>query len=747
MNLRRKRRLGDILIGASKINNFQLNEALKSQKLLGKKLGEVLIDLNILTEEEILDAIEEQTGIKKINLNEIGFDRRVIKLISQNLCEKYMLIPFDINENKIKVAMSDPLNIYVNLNEIGFDRRVIKLISQNLCEKYMLIPFDINENKIKVAMSDPLNIYAVDDLSISTGFEVESYISNKDDIKKFIQLYYSSEQMNKAAEELSRESLEYKSMSIEIEEIDDIKNAPVVKMIEYLFRNAVEMRASDIHIEPFENEVKIRYRIDGQLQTVNSLQKESLGPLVTRIKILSGLNITEKRLPQDGRIITRIDNQDVDLRVSILPKESLGPLVTRIKILSGLNITEKRLPQDGRIITRIDNQDVDLRVSILPVVNGEKVVIRILNRGSYKIDKKQLGMSEENLKKLHKIISKPNGIVLVTVPTGSGKSTTLYTILNELNSDNRNIVTIEDPVEYTMNGINQVNVNSKTGLTFAKGLRSILRQDPDIVMIGEIRDEETAKVAVKAAITGHLVLSTLHTNDAPSTITRLIDMGVEPYLVSTAITGVVAQRLVKQICEHCKLSTLHTNDAPSTITRLIDMGVEPYLVSTAITGVVAQRLVKQICEHCKESYESDIYEKSILEEDTTKPLTLYKGVGCGYCNNTGFKGRIGIYEIMEIEREHIYEKSILEEDTTKPLTLYKGVGCGYCNNTGFKGRIGIYEIMEIEREHRDIISTTNNVNILKDLAIKNGMATLKEECKVLVKSGVTTIGELLNVSM
>lgn len=559
MNLRRKRRLGDILIGAGKINNFQLNEALKSQKLLGKKLGEVLIDLNILTEEEILDAIEEQTGIKKINLNEIGFDRRVIKLISQNLCEKYMLIPFDINENKIKVAMSDPLNIY-----------------------------------------------AVDDLSISTGFEVESYISNKDDIKKFIQLYYSSEQMNKAAEELSRESLEYKSMSIEIEEIDDIKNAPVVKMIEYLFRNAVEMRASDIHIEPFENEVKIRYRIDGQLQTVNSLQKESL-----------------------------------------------GPLVTRIKILSGLNITEKRLPQDGRIITRIDNQDVDLRVSILPVVNGEKVVIRILNRGSYKIDKKQLGMSEENLKKLHKIISKPNGIVLVTGPTGSGKSTTLYTILNELNSDNRNIVTIEDPVEYTMNGINQVNVNSKTGLTFAKGLRSILRQDPDIVMIGEIRDEETAKVAVKAAITGHLVLS-----------------------------------------------TLHTNDAPSTITRLIDMGVEPYLVSTAITGVVAQRLVKQICEHCKASYESDIYEKSILEEDTTKPLTLYKGVGCGYCNNTGFKGRIGIYEIMEIEREH-----------------------------------------------RDIISTTNNVNILKDLAIKNGMATLKEECKVLVKSGVTTIGELLNVSM
>lgn len=559
MNLRNKRRLGDILIGAGKINSFQLNEALKSQKLLGKKLGEVLIDLNILTEEEILDAIEEQTGIKKINLNEIGFDRRVIKLISQNLCEKYILIPFDINENKIKVAMSDPLNIY-----------------------------------------------AIDDLSISTGFEVESYISNKSDINKFIQLYYSSEQMNKAAEELSRESLEYKAMSIEVEEIDDVKNAPVVKMIEYLFRNSVEMRASDIHIEPFENEVKIRYRIDGQLQTVNSLQKESL-----------------------------------------------GPLVTRIKILAGLDITEKRLPQDGRIITRIDNQDVDLRVSILPVVNGEKIVIRILNRNSYKIEKQQLGMSEANLKKLYNIISKPNGIVLVTGPTGSGKSTTLYTILNELNSDKSNIVTIEDPVEYTMHGINQVNVNSKTGLTFAKGLRSILRQDPDIVMIGEIRDEETAKVAVKAAITGHLVIS-----------------------------------------------TLHTNDAPSTITRLIDMGVEPYLVSTAITGVIAQRLVKRICEHCKESYEANIYEKSILGEDIDKSLILYKGSGCGYCNNTGFKGRTGIYEIMEIEREH-----------------------------------------------KDIITTTNNINKLKDLAIQKGMSTLKEECKILVKSGITTIGELLAVSM
>lgn len=557
MSISNKRRLGDILVEAEKITNYQLNQALQAQRRLGKKLGEVLIELNIITEEEIIDAIEMQTGVKK-----------------------------------------------VNLNETVFDRRVLKLVPENLCEKYTLIPFGTSNNKIKVALSDPLNIYAIDDLSISTGFEIESYITNKADISKFIHLYYSSEQMNKAAEELSRESLEYKVIESNESNIDDVKNAPVVKMIEYLFRNAVEMRASDIHIEPFEKEVRIRYRIDGQLQTVNSLQKESL-----------------------------------------------GPLVTRIKILAGLNITEKRVPQDGRIITKVENQDIDLRISILPVVNGEKIVIRVLNRDSYKIGKDKLGMSDKNLEKLYRIISKPNGIVLVTGPTGSGKSTTLYTILGELNSDNINIVTIEDPVEYSMNGINQVNVNNKTGVTFANGLRSILRQDPDIVMIGEIRDEETAKVAVKAAITGHLVVS-----------------------------------------------TLHTNDAPSTITRLMDMGVEPYLVSTAITGVIAQRLVKKVCDNCKEEYNADIYEKKILRLDINKDITLYKGKGCGYCNYLGYKGRIGVYEIMEISREH-----------------------------------------------RDIISNTKNVNILRDIAISHGMTTIGDECRELVINGVTTINELLSI--
>ena len=367
MALGEKRRLGDILIDAGKITIYQLQEALKSQRVLGKKLGEVLVESRIISEEDILEAIETQTGIEKIDLNSIEFDNKTLNLVTENLCRRHILIPF------------------------GF-----------------------KNNKIQIAMSDPLNIFAIDDVNISTGIEPEIYISSKSDIQKFIDLNYSTEQVFKAAQELTKETLESKNIADNIEEIDDVKNAPVVKMIDYMFRNSIEMRASDIHIEPFEKEIRIRYRIDGELQTVNTL----------------GI-------------------------------ESLAPLVARIKILAGLNIAEKRVPQDGRIITRVGNNDVDLRVSILPVVSGEKIVIRILNRSSYKLGKEHLGMNENNLNKLKNIISNPHGIVLVTGPTGSGKSTTLYTVLNELNSDDVNIVTIEDPVEYTLDGINQVFVNSK----------------------------------------------------------------------------------------------------------------------------------------------------------------------------------------------------------------------------------------------------------------------------------------------
>lgn len=554
-----KRRLGNILVNAGKITGYQLQDALKSQKILGKKLGEILVDSNIITEDDIIESIEQQTGIKKVDLNTISFDKKAISIIPQNLCNKYILIPF------------------------GFEN-----------------------NKIKVALADPLNIFAIDDVAISTGFEIESFIAKKDDIKKFIEIYYSSQQVSMAAMQLSQESSKYKNVNINVEDVDDVKNAPVVKMVDYLFKNSIEMKASDIHIEPFEYEIRIRYRIDGQLQTVN-----------------------------------------------VLNIDSLGPLVTRIKILAGLNIAEKRIPQDGRILVKVGGKDVDLRVSVLPVVYGEKIVIRILNTSNYNVGKEKLGISQKNLEKLNRIIANPHGIVLVTGPTGSGKSTTLYTVLNELNSNDVNIVTIEDPVEYTLAGVNQVNVNVKAGLTFANGLRSILRQDPDIVMIGEIRDNETAEIATKAAITGHLVLS-----------------------------------------------TLHTNDAPSSIIRLIDMGIKPYLVATSVVGIMAQRLVRKICTKCKESYEANQYEKEILKVDKDKPLTLYRGKGCGYCNNTGYSGRIGVYEIMEITRKH-----------------------------------------------REAINAGENSDILRDISVANGMTTLGNECSELVIKGVTTMTELATITL
>ena len=554
-----KRKLGDILVMAEKITSLQLKEALNVQKILGKKLGEILIDSGIVSEENIIEAITKQTGIERVDLNNVKFEKKVIKILPRNLCDKYNLIAF------------------------GFEGE-----------------------KIQVALSDPLNIFAIDDVSISTGLDVKSYITNKKQIQKFIDINYSTEEVIKAAEVLSKEATESKKVDFNIEDDNDVKNAPVVKMIEQLFINSIEMRASDIHIEPYENLIRIRYRIDGQLRTVNNLSIETQ-----------------------------------------------APLITRIKILAGLNIAEKRIPQDGRIITKIGNSNVDLRVSILPIVNGEKIVIRILSRDNYKVGKEKLGLSSDNLKKLENIISSPNGIVLVTGPTGSGKSTTLYSILSEMNSTNVNIVTVEDPVEYTLNGINQVNVNNKAGLTFASGLRSILRQDPDIVMIGEIRDEETAQIAIKAAITGHLVLSTLHTNDAPSSIIRLIDMGVESYLVATSITGIIAQRLVRKICPYCK---------------------DEYLASD-------------------------------------------------------------------------YEKSVLKDKYKDELKLYKGHGCGYCNDTGYMGRVGVYEIMEITREHRNIINNTKDGNILKDISIKNGMSTLADECIKLVLDGVTTMDELATITL
>lgn len=555
-----KKRLGDMLLEEKKINISQLKVMLEKQKISGKKLGEILIEEKLITEEEIIGVLERQLGIERINVD------------------------------------------LISIND-----KVIALLPEAVCSKYELIPFSMEEGVIKVAMWDPLNIFAIDDIVIATGLKVEPYICARRDIKRAIERYYSNQQVIKAAEELSKEkqgTVKISAKSIETE-FDDIKNAPVVKMVDYLIKSAIDVKASDIHIEPYENTIRIRYRIDGELH-----------------------------------------------QVSTISIDALQALVTRIKILSNLNIAEKRLPQDGRIIMTVGDKNVDLRVSILPMISGEKVVIRILDKESYDVSKESLGLSSMEMETVNRIVGQPYGIILVTGPTGSGKSTTLYSLLKDLNTENKNIITIEDPVEYTMEGINQVNVNSKIGLNFASGLRSILRQDPDIVMIGEIRDGETAEIAIRAAITGHLVLSTLHTNDAPSSMVRLTDMGIEPYLVATAITGVIAQRLVRRICPKC-----------------------------------------------------------------------------GYD-----------YEAEE------YEKRLLNVDEEEQLILSKGKGCPYCNGTGYVGRIGVYEIMEITPEHRKIIAKNPGIEALRQVAIKNGMKPLALSCRDQVLSRTTTLDEMMKIA-
>lgn len=556
MNPVNKKRLGDLLVEAGKITKEQLKTELEKQRLTGIKLGELLVKDKILSEEDIIDVLEFQLGIQRVYLDMIQLDRNAVRAIPESLAIKYSLIA------------------------IGFEG-----------------------NKIKVCMVDPLNLFAIDDVHIATGKEAIVFISSKTDIEKAIGNYYSTEYVEKAAEELSKVSK--KEEQEDIEELDDVKNAPVVKLIDSIIKNAIKAKASDIHIEPFQNYIKIRYRVDGSLQEV--------------------------------------------LRT---PKDTASSLIARIKILASLDIAEKRLPQDGRIITKVEESQVDLRVSVLPTIFGEKVVIRILLRDNFLIGKEKLGMEPNEIEKLERIIKSPYGIILVTGPTGSGKSTTLYTILGELNKTNTNIITVEDPVEYMMDGVNQVNVNTKAGLSFASGLRAILRQDPDIVMIGEIRDGETAEIAVRAAITGHLVLSTMHTNDAASSIIRLEDMGIESYLVAASISGIVAQRLVKKICPKCK---------------------ESYIVSD--------------------------FEKNML------------GV-------------------------NIYEE----------LVLYRGVGCNYCNNTGYHGRQGIYEIIEITKEHRDLIQNNESSEKIRELSIKNGTKSLKSACANLVVKGETTVEELAKVA-
>ncbi len=514
------KRLGDILVESGFLNASELAEALSTQKETGKRLGEVIVESGLMTEFDILRAVSSQYDYPIIDLTSIEVDPKATSLLTQKFCEENVVLP------------------------IGFD-----------------------DDKLVVAIDDPMNITIEDELQFQTGYQITMMLATHSSILDAVKVNYGKESAAKAAEELGQDLA-----GEEIDENSDIaeavNSAPVVKLVNSMIDYAIRAGSSDIHIEPLEDRVRVRIRIDGVMQEIMS------NPLSAR-----------------------------------------DAIITRIKILGGMNIAEKRIPQDGRITTEINGEDVDMRVSILPTVTGEKTVIRILAKNDANLNRSYLGISDHNNEMIDKMVKVPQGICLISGPTGSGKTTTLYTLLSEKNSPETNIITVEDPVEIRIPGLNQVQVNVKAGMTFASGLRSILRQDPDIILVGEIRDGETAEIAMRAAITGHLVFS-----------------------------------------------TIHTNDAVSSINRLIDMGLEPYMVNSALVGVVSQRLVRRICTNCRESYDPDEYEVEMLRLEPGQKI--YRGKGCPDCADKGYKGRIAIHEIviMTKKMKSLIEKRASEEE-------------------------------------------------------------------------------------
>lgn len=515
---------------------------------LKKRLLEALKNSRLLTQEQLNKAID----IQKSGGGNLG---------------AILLKQGSIKEKDLALLLSSSLNLPIlNLSRFTIDPEVVKLIPEKIAKQYRVIPVSKIGNTITLCMVDPLNIFAIDDIKILTSYNIDPVISTDKEVADAIQNYYGAEssQLSQILKEVkeAEESDPMEVASTESEEIVDIeeaakqsKVAPIVKVVNLMITEALENRASDIHVEPQEDSLRIRYRIDGTLRKAFSL-----------------------------------------------PKKDQNAVVTRLKIMSGLDITEWRIPQDGRFRIRMRDKEVDFRVSVLPASHGSKVVMRALDRTSLSIGLSKLGYLPGPLKAFEEAIKKPYGMILVTGPTGSGKSTTLYSIITQLNTPEKNIVTIEDPVEYQVEGITQIQVNPEIKFTFATGLRSILRQTPDIVLIGEIRDFETADIAIKASLTGQLLFSTLHTNDACGAITRLIDMGVEPFLVTSSLVAVAAQRLCRKICPNCK---------------------EPY----EVTPAVLKRLgIKP-----------------------AKDTVFYHGKGCGKCNDTGYLGRMGTLEILLID--------------------------------------------------------------------------------------------------
>lgn len=499
-----RKRLGEMLIEAGKITPDQLEIALAAQKRSGERLGRVLIKLGTITETVLLEVLVQALGIPLIDL-----------------------------------SATPP------------DKEAARLIPLSLAERHCVIPIRKKGNRLTVAMADPTNFFAIDDLRMVTQCEIEPVMTMEADILKAIQQTYTvSDLVEKSVSQLQKDEPLFAS------ELETSEDAPVINIVNSLISQAVKNGASDIHLEPLEKGLRVRFRIDGVLREVTSFPKHTQGAIISRVKIISNMDIAEKRTPQDGRI----------------------------------QVTEEDRP-------------IDIRVSSLPTIYGEKIVLRILDQKSAILAVDSLGFSPDNLEKYKNMYRYSYGMILITGPTGSGKTTTLHSTLNELNTVAKNIITIEDPVEYRLEGINQVQVNNKAGMTFANGLRSILRQDPNIIMVGEIRDKETAEIAIRAALTGHLVLSTMHTNDAAGAVSRLTDMGIEPFLVASAVLGCVAQRLVRRICPECRTAYIPDVNSPECL---------------MLDGVDSE----QVCS------------------------MVYKGTGCIHCGNTGYRGRVAIHEVM-----------------------------------------------------------------------------------------------------
>lgn len=544
--------LGDLLVESSVIGYEQLEYAL-THKNKNEKLGDYLISENLITEQQLIEVLEFQLGIP-----------------------------------------------HVNLNQYSIDPELIQLVPKELAKRTNIMPLKKTKNRLLIAMADPMDYFAIEEVRMATGCQIETSIAAKDDLYRTITKYYDlQESMDQALIDMTPTEIENDNQILD-------EDSPIVRLVNQIIVNGVAQRSSDIHFDPQETELRVRYRIDGMLKTERAL-----------------------------------------------PKYMQNVILARIKIMGNLNITENRVPQDGRIKMTVNMRAIDIRLSTLPTIYGEKVVMRILDMGNALNDLNKLGFNDKNLSAFTKMIEHPNGIVLLTGPTGSGKSSTLYAALNKLNDENVNIITVEDPVEYQLEGINQIQVRDEVDLTFAVGLRSILRQDPDIVMVGEIRDLETAQIAVRASLTGHLVLSTLHTNSAVESVSRLRDMGIEPFLLSSSLVGIVAQRLVRKVCRDC----------------------------------------------------------GVYIEPNGREIEIFSEHG------------------MTVEK------------------VRRGKGCPACNQTGYRGRLAIHEVLIVDSLVKDIILTGKSPAHLRNHMKNTGYLSLLEDGLLKVKEGLTTTEEVLRVAI